>query len=84
MVVGITAGGGSAFAKEKHKDMVNVSHRGASGHAPEHTLISYEMGEKMHGDYIEIDLQMTKDGEFIAMHDETVDRTTNGVALSKT
>ena len=30
MVVGITAGGGGAFAKEKHKDIVNVSHRGAS------------------------------------------------------
>lgn len=51
---------------------------GASGYAPEHTIEAYEMGEKMHGDYIEVDLQMTKDGKLIAMHDETVDRTTNG------
>lgn len=37
----------------------------------------------MHGDYIEIDLQMTKDGELIAMHDETVNRTTNGSGTIK-
>lgn len=63
--------------------ILNVSHRGASGYAPEHTLLSYELGEAMKGDYIEIDLQMTKDGELIAMHDETLDRTTNGTGLVK-
>lgn len=83
MAIGVTTGGGEALAKEKHKDIVNVSHRGASGHAPEHTLVSYQMGEKMHGDYIEIDLQMTKDGQLIAMHDEKLDRTTNGTGLVK-
>jgi glycerophosphoryl diester phosphodiesterase len=83
MVVGVATGGGTALAKEKYKDIVNVSHRGASGYAPEHTITSYQMGEKMHGDYIEIDLQMTKDGQLIAMHDETVDRTTNGTGLVK-
>ena len=83
IAAGITTGGGAAFAKEKHKDILNVSHRGASGHAPEHTLVSYDMGEKMHGDYIEVDLQMTKDGQLIAMHDETVDRTTDGTGYVK-
>ncbi|WP_409276335.1 glycerophosphodiester phosphodiesterase [Neobacillus sp. SCS-31] len=63
--------------------ILNVAHRGASGHAPEHTLPAYELGQKMKGDYIEIDLQMTKDGELIAMHDETLDRTTNGTGLVK-
>lgn len=72
-----------ADAKEKDKEILNVSHRGASGHAPEHTITSYKMGEKMHGDYIEVDLQMTKDGELIAMHDETLDRTTNGTGQVK-
>ncbi|WP_191559761.1 glycerophosphodiester phosphodiesterase [Bacillus idriensis] len=81
--IGFTAGGGTAMAKEKHKDIVNVSHRGASGYAPEHTITSYQMGDKMHGDYIEVDLQMTKDGKLIAMHDETVDRTTDGTGLVK-
>lgn len=85
LVIGLSAtvGGGAAMANEKHKDIVNVSHRGASGYAPEHTMLSYEMGEKMHGDYIEIDLQMTKDGQLIAMHDVTLDRTTNGIGLVK-
>jgi glycerophosphoryl diester phosphodiesterase len=81
--VSISASGGTAMATEKHKEIVNVSHRGASGYAPEHTIKSYQMGEKMHGDYIEIDLQMTKDGKLIAMHDEKVDRTTNGTGLVK-
>lgn len=63
--------------------IISAAHRGASGYAPEHTLLSYEMGEKMKGDYIEVDLQMTKDGELIAMHDEKVDRTTNGTGLVK-
>src|SRR5690625_6303166 len=63
--------------------ILNVAHRGASGHAPEHTLPAYQLGEQMHADYIEIDLQMTKDGVLIAMHDETVDRTTNGTGAVK-
>lgn len=83
MVVGVATGGETGFAKEKYKEITNVSHRGASGYAPEHTITSYQMGEKLHGNYIEIDLQMTKDGQLIAMHDETVDRTTNGTGLVK-
>lgn len=56
---------------------LNIAHRGASGYAPEHTIESYELGERMHGDYIEIDLQMTKDGVLVAMHDMDVSRTTD-------
>lgn len=62
---------------------INISHRGASGHAPEHTFPAYELGTIMEGDYIEIDLQMTKDGELIAMHDETLDRTTGETGMVK-
>ncbi|MEH7885317.1 glycerophosphodiester phosphodiesterase [Bacillus sp. JJ1609] len=62
---------------------INISHRGASGHAPEHTFTAYELGTIMEGDYIEIDLQMTKDGELIAMHDETLDRTTEETGMIK-
>lgn len=83
IVVGVATNGGTALAKEKYKYIENVSHRGASGYAPEHTITSYQMGEKMHGDYIEIDLQMTKDGQLIAMHDEKLDRTTDGTGLVK-
>ncbi|NWK84595.1 glycerophosphodiester phosphodiesterase [Staphylococcus sp. GSSP0090] len=56
-----------------------IAHRGASGYAPEHTFFSYDRSHNAIGaSYIEIDLQMTKDGHLVAMHDETVDRTTNG------
>ncbi|MBP1969369.1 glycerophosphoryl diester phosphodiesterase [Virgibacillus natechei] len=61
--------------------VLNIAHRGASGHAPEHTIPSYETAEEMVGDYIEIDLQMTNDGELIAMHDADVSRTTNEEGL---
>lgn len=61
------------------EQFINIAHRGASAYAPENTLASYD---KSHNDigasYIELDLQMTKDGHLIAMHDTTVDRTTNG------
>ncbi|WP_407703005.1 glycerophosphodiester phosphodiesterase [Virgibacillus tibetensis] len=57
--------------------ILNIAHRGASGHSPEHTLTAYKTGEEMIGDYIEIDLQMTKDGQLIAMHDMEVSRTTD-------
>ncbi|OMF60891.1 glycerophosphodiester phosphodiesterase [Paenibacillus sp. FSL R5-0490] len=83
-VIGLNAfGAGAALAKDMHKDIVNVSHRGASAYAPEHTIAAYDMGEKMHGDYIEVDLQMTKDGHLIAMHDVTLDRTTDGKGYVK-
>lgn len=58
---------------------VAIAHRGASGYAPEHTFFAYDKAKNdLHADYIELDLQMTKDGNLIAMHDETVDRTTGG------
>lgn len=55
-----------------------IGHRGASTYAPEHTLASYQLARELGADFIEIDLQMTKDGVLVAMHDNTVDRTTNG------
>ncbi|WP_166703873.1 glycerophosphodiester phosphodiesterase [Bacillus albus] len=61
----------------------NIAHRGASAHAPEHTIAAYTLGQQLKGDFIEIDLQMTKDGHLVAMHDETVNRTTNGTGQVK-
>ena len=54
-----------------------IAHRGASGYLPEHTLGGYELAVKMGADYIEPDLQLTKDGQLVAMHDTTLQRTTN-------
>ncbi|WP_071460891.1 glycerophosphodiester phosphodiesterase [Bacillus massilinigeriensis] len=67
----------------KEDKFLIIAHRGASGYAPEHTLESYKLAKKMGADYIEIDLQMTKDGELVAMHDEKVNRTTNGKGYVK-
>ena len=54
-----------------------IAHRGASGYLPEHTLAGYELAVKMGADYIEPDLQLTKDGYLVAMHDTTLNRTTD-------
>lgn len=79
----VSANGSGAHHDHLDKKIINVSHRGASGYAPEHTIPAYQLGEQLKGDYIEIDLQMTKDGQLIAMHDESVDRTTDGSGLVK-
>ncbi len=55
-----------------------IAHRGASGHAPEHTLAAYDLAVRMGADILEPDLQMTADGHLVAFHDETLDRTARG------
>lgn len=55
--------------------ILNIAHRGASGHAPEHTLEAYRLAQEMCVDYLEIDLQMTKDEQLVAMHDPDISRT---------
>lgn len=54
-----------------------VAHRGASAYAPEHTREAYELGIAQGADFIEPDLQITRDGVLIALHDVTLDRTTD-------
>ena len=55
-----------------------VGHRGASGYAPENTLEAIEKAYELGWWGVECDPRLTKDGNFIIMHDTTVDRTTNG------
>jgi glycerophosphoryl diester phosphodiesterase len=55
-----------------------VAHRGAAGYAPENTIAAFDKGLEMKADYIEIDVQRSKDGELVVIHDTTVDRTTDG------
>ena len=55
--------------------VLNIGHRGASGYAPEHTIPAYDLALQMGADYIEQDLQLTKDGVLVALHDDTLDRT---------
>ena len=63
--------------------VVNVGHRGASGHAPEHTTASYDLALELGADYIEQDLQFTKDAVLVALHDPTLDRTGDGREASR-
>ncbi len=56
---------------------VCIAHRGASAYAPEHTFASYRKAMEMNADFVEPDLQMTKDGVLVCMHDVTLERTTN-------
>lgn len=55
-----------------------VAHRGACGHAPENTLKSFAKAIALGCQRIELDVQVSADGIAIVMHDETLDRTTNG------
>lgn len=54
------------------------AHRGSAGTHPENTMESFIAAQKCGSDGIELDVQLTKDEEVVVIHDETVDRTTNG------
>ena len=58
--------------------MLVLAHRGASGYAPENTMPAFEKAIEMGADGFELDVQMTKDGEIVVIHDETIDRTSDG------
>lgn len=53
------------------------AHRGASAYAPENTLPAFALAAEMGADGIELDVQLSADGEVVVIHDETLDRTTN-------
>lgn len=55
-----------------------IAHRGASSLAPENTFAAFDQAIECYADYLELDIQMSKDYKIIVMHDVTVDRTTNG------
>ena len=54
-----------------------VAHRGASAYAPEHTIAAYRLALRQGADYVEQDLQITKDGVLVCLHDLSLERTTN-------
>jgi glycerophosphoryl diester phosphodiesterase len=55
-----------------------VAHRGASKECPENTLAAFKRALEHGADGIELDVQLTRDGEVVVLHDEQVDRTTDG------
>lgn len=58
--------------------VLKIGHRGAAGHAPENTLAAIRKGIELGVDFVEIDVRCTADGILVALHDATVNRTTNG------
>ncbi len=58
-----------------------VGHRGAMGYCPENTLASFERALELGADWIELDVHLSRDDALIVIHDETLDRTTDGHGL---
>lgn len=59
----------------------NIAHRGASADAPEHTRAAYELALQAGADFVEPDLQLTRDGVLVCLHDTSLERTTNVATL---
>src|SRR6266511_2751699 len=68
--------GGKAKAPAVSRKIL-VAHRGASAYAPEHTFESYQLALKQGADFVEQDLQISRDGILVCLHDLTLERTTN-------
>jgi glycerophosphoryl diester phosphodiesterase len=55
-----------------------IAHRGASSYAPENTFAAFDLAIRMGVHHIELDVEATSDGHIVVIHDDTVDRTTDG------
>ncbi|MFD1395625.1 glycerophosphodiester phosphodiesterase [Kroppenstedtia eburnea] len=78
VLVPALAGTGMVEEATARDKVWNIAHRGASGHAPESTLPAYQLARRMGADWVELDLHLTRDGHLVVIHDETLDRTTDG------
>lgn len=61
--------------------ILNIGHRGAKGHTAENTLASFQKALDLGADGIELDVHLSLDRKIVVIHDETLDRTTNGKGL---
>ncbi|MBZ5538469.1 MAG: glycerophosphodiester phosphodiesterase [Acidobacteriia bacterium] len=69
----------SSWAEGNREKVLIYAHRGGSWNAPENTMSAFRETVSLGGvDYLELDLHITRDGEIMVIHDDTVDRTTNG------
>jgi glycerophosphoryl diester phosphodiesterase len=64
--------------KERLGRPLIMGHRGAMGHAPENTMASFRLAQTMGVDAIELDVHLSADGHLVVLHDETLERTTDG------
>ena len=58
-----------------------VGHRGAMGHAPENTFASFERALELGAGVVELDIHLSRDGQIVVIHDERLERTTDGRGL---
>ena len=66
------------LAHHGEREVSNIAHAGAQGHAPPNTMEAFDAAIELGADTIEMDLQVTADGRIVTIHDGTVDRTTDG------
>lgn len=62
---------------------LNLAHRGASTLAPENTRAAFQLAVDLGADGLELDVQLSRDGKLVVIHDEQLDRTTTGRGLVK-
>lgn len=60
-----------------------IAHRGFSGNYPENTMLAFQKAIEIGAEGVELDVHFTKDGELVIIHDETIDRTTDGTGFVK-
>jgi len=58
--------------------IIKIAHRGASAYEPENTLRAFEEAIRLGADMIELDVRLSKDGELVVIHDDRLERTTDG------
>ncbi|TCN27749.1 glycerophosphodiester phosphodiesterase [Mesobacillus foraminis] len=72
-----------AFLTGKKDRPIFIGHRGASGYYPENTILAFDKAVALGADMLEFDVQQTKDGTLIVIHDPKVNRTTSGKGYIK-
>lgn len=70
------------FLKKGNRPLI-IAHQGGAGMAPGNTMAAFSLSEKLGVDMLEMDVHLSKDGEAVVIHDNTVDRTTNGTGAVK-
>ncbi|HSD82628.1 MAG TPA: glycerophosphodiester phosphodiesterase [Anaerolineae bacterium] len=65
------------FLQPRSRPLI-IAHRGSSAHAPENTLAAFQLAAVQGAEAIELDVDLTRDGYAVVMHDATIDRTTDG------
>jgi glycerophosphoryl diester phosphodiesterase len=62
----------------QRSNFMNITHRGASAYAPENTFAAFDKALALGASHVELDVHFSRDGHIVVIHDDTVDRTTDG------